>query len=76
MTRESAPRQRSLLAQALRRAVERLMAGQREALEVLRQALDGEASAEGALVDLEDVLQGALDDARSILGTENERDGA
>jgi hypothetical protein len=27
---------------------------------------------EGALVDLED----ALDDARSILGTENERDGA
>jgi hypothetical protein len=35
---------------------------------------------EGALVDLEDVLEdvleGALDDARSILGTENERDGA
>jgi hypothetical protein len=43
------------------------MAGQREALEVLRQALDGEASAEGTLVALEDViqdvLQGALDDA-------------
>jgi hypothetical protein len=53
--------------EGLRRAVERLMDGQREALEVLRQALDGEASAEGALVDLEDVIQdvleGALDDA-------------
>ena len=52
------------------------MAGQREALELLRRALDGDTPAEGALVDLEDVLQGALDDARSILGTENERDGA
>ena len=76
VTRESAPRQRSLLAKALRLAVERLMDGQREALELLRRALDGEVPAEGALVDLEDVLQGALDDARSILGTENERDGA
>jgi hypothetical protein len=56
----------------LRRAVERLMDGQREALEVLRRALDGEVPAEGALVDLEDILQGALDDARSILGTEDE----
>lgn len=54
----------------LRRAVERLMDGQREALEVLRRALDGEAPAEGALVDLEDILQGALDDARDVLGTE------
>jgi hypothetical protein len=48
----------------LRRAVERLMDGQREALEVLRRALDGEAPAEGALGDLEHLLEGALDDAR------------
>ena len=54
----------------LRRAVERLMDGQREALEVLRRALDGEAPAEVALGDLEDILQGALDDARDVLGTE------
>jgi hypothetical protein len=58
----------------LRLAVERLVDGQREALEVLRRALDGEAPAEGALVDLEDILQGALEDARSILGTEEEGD--
>jgi hypothetical protein len=60
----------------LRRAVERLMDGQREALEVLRRALDGEAPAEEALEELEDVLQGALDDARAILGTEEEGDEA
>ena len=60
----------------LRRAVERLMDGQHEALEVLRRALDGEAPAEEALEDLEDVLQGALDDARAILGTEEEGDEA
>jgi hypothetical protein len=60
----------------LRRAVERLMEGQREALEVLRRALNGEAPAEEALEELEDVLQGALDDARAILGTEEEGDEA
>ena len=60
----------------LRQAVERLMEGQREALEVLRRrALDGEAPSEDALVDLEDILQGALDDARSILGMEDEDEG-
>jgi hypothetical protein len=58
--------------QRLRRALGRLVDGQREALEVLRRALDGDTPAEGALVDLEDILQGALDDARSILGTEDE----
>jgi len=62
--------------EGLRRATERLMDGQREALEVLRRTLDGEAPAEEALEDLEDILQGALDDARAILGTENEGDGA
>ena len=56
----------------LRRAVERLMDGQREALEVLRRALDGEAPAEGAFEDLEDILQGAQEDARAILGMEEE----
>jgi hypothetical protein len=40
--------------EGLRRALERLMDGQREALEVLRRTLDGEAPAEEALVDLED----------------------
>ena len=59
----------------LRRAVERLMDGQREALEVLRRALDGEASAEGALEDLEDILEGAQDDARAILRMEDEDEG-
>jgi hypothetical protein len=56
----------------LRRATERLMEGQREALEVLRQGLDDEAHAEDALGDLEDILEGALEDARSILGIEEE----
>jgi hypothetical protein len=60
----------------LRLAVGRLMDGQREALEVLRRALDDDTPAEGALVDLEDVLVGALEDARSILRTEEERDEA
>jgi hypothetical protein len=54
----------------LRRAVERLMDGQREALEVTRRALDEGTPAEGALEDLEDILQGALEDARAVLGTE------
>ena len=48
----------------LRMAVGRLMDGQREALEVLRQALDEDAPAEDALGDLEDILQGALEDVR------------
>jgi len=51
------------------------MDGQREALEVTRRALDGDTPAEGALVDLEDILQGALDDARAILGMEDEDEG-
>jgi hypothetical protein len=60
----------------LRQAVGRLVDGQREALEVLRQTLDAEgASAEDALGDLEDILEGALEDARAILGTDDEDDG-
>ena len=53
----------------------RLVDGQREALEVVRRTLDGEAPAEEALVDLvdlEDILQGALEDARAALGMEDE----
>jgi len=46
------------------------MDGQREALEVVRRALDGGTPAEDALEDLEDILQGALEDARAILGVE------
>jgi hypothetical protein len=57
------------------RAVERLMDGHREALEVLRRALDAEAPTEDALVDLEDILQGAQEDARAILGMEEADEG-
>jgi hypothetical protein len=54
----------------LRRAVGRLMDGQREALEIVRAALEAgdEARMDEALADLEDVLQGTLDDARAALG--------
>ena len=52
----------------LRRAVRRLLDGQQEALEVLRQALEEDAPAEDALGDLEDILEGALEDAHAILG--------
>jgi hypothetical protein len=54
----------------LRLAVERLLDGQREALEVLRRALDEGTPSEDVLADLEDILQGALEDARAILGVE------
>ncbi len=62
----------------LRRALGRLMDGQREALEVVRRALDEGTPAEDALEDLEDVLQGSLDDARAALGMgeEDDEDGA
>jgi hypothetical protein len=62
----------------LMRAIGRLMDGQQEALEVVRRALDDEgAPAEEALEDLEDILEGALEDARAILGIEeDEGDGA
>ena len=59
----------------LRRAVGRLVDGQREALEVTRQALDGETPAEDALEDLEDILEGSLEDARAMLRMEEEDEG-
>jgi hypothetical protein len=55
----------------LRRAVERLMIGQREALEVIdREVEDQESSAEETLAEVQDILSGAHDDARTILGGE------
>jgi hypothetical protein len=62
--------------QRLRQALGRLMDGQREALEVTRSALDSRAPAEDALADLEDILEGSLEDARAMLGMEEEEDGA
>jgi hypothetical protein len=53
----------------LKRAVERLMDGQMEALDVVRQALEG-GGAEGALEDLEDILEGSSEDANTILGVD------
>lgn len=59
----------------LRRALGRLVDGQREALEVVRRALDGGVPTEDALEDLEDVLQGSLDDARAMLGMDDDDEG-
>ncbi len=60
----------------LRGAVERLMDGQREALEVLRQALDDDVPTEDTLGDLEDILVGASEDVRTILGIDEGSSGA
>jgi len=60
----------------LREAVERLIDGQREALEVLRQALDDDVPTEDVLGDLEDILVGASEDARTILGMDEGSSGA
>jgi hypothetical protein len=55
----------------LRRAVERLMAGHREALVVIDQeALDQESSAQETLAEVQDILSGAYEDAQTILGGE------
>ena len=56
----------------LRRAVERLMSGQQEALEAIRQALEGsktltEETLVNTLVNLGNILQNASEDARSSL---------
>ena len=54
-------------------AVERLMAGQREALGVIDQKAEyqeveyQEASAQDTLAGVQDILSGAYDDARAIL---------
>ena len=60
----------------LRRAVARLMDGQQEALGIVRAALEAgdEARTDEVLADLQDVLEGTLEDARAALGIE-EGDG-
>jgi hypothetical protein len=56
----------------LRQALERLLDGQQEAIEVVRGTLEGssQASAEDALVELQDILEGASEDVRAVLGTD------
>ena len=52
----------------LRRAVERLMIGQREALGIIdREVEDQEPSAQETLAEVQDILSGAYEDARTIL---------
>jgi hypothetical protein len=52
----------------LRRALERLMAGQREALGVIDQEVEGrESSAQETLAEVQDILSGAYEDAGTIL---------
>jgi hypothetical protein len=63
----------------LRRVVERLMAGHREALGVIDQEVedqeveDQESSAQETLAEVQDILSGALEDAQSILDGEEGR---
>jgi hypothetical protein len=53
----------------LQRAVERLMAGQREALGVIDQEVeDQETFAQETLAEVQGILSGAYEDARTILG--------
>ena len=60
----------------LQRALERLMAGHREALGVIDRVVedqeveDRESSAQETLAEVQDILSGAYDDAQSILGGE------
>ena len=52
----------------LRRAVERLMNGQREALGVIDQEVeDQESSTQETLAEVQDILSGAYEDAQTIL---------
>ena len=53
----------------LQRALERLMAGHREALGVIDLQVEDleSSSAEESLAEVQDILSGALEDARTIL---------
>ena len=52
----------------LRRALERLMSGQREALGIIdREVEDQESSAQETLAEVQDILSGAYEDAQTIL---------
>jgi hypothetical protein len=58
----------------LRRALERLMSGQQEALGIIdREVEDQESSAQETLAEVQDILSGAYEDARTILGGEEGR---
>jgi HPt (histidine-containing phosphotransfer) domain-containing protein len=53
----------------LRRAVERLMSGQQEALGAIEQAVEEQETLEQeTLAEVQDILSGAHEDARIILG--------
>ncbi len=55
----------------LRREVERLIDGHREALGVIdREVEDQESSAQEILAGVQDILSGTYEDARTILGGE------
>ena len=55
----------------LRRALERLMIGHREALGIIdREVEDEESSAQETLAEVQDILSGAYEDAQTILGGE------
>jgi phage gp37-like protein len=56
----------------LMQAVRRLMEGQQEALAIVRGVLEArdDARTDDALADLQDVLEGTLEDARADLGME------
>ena len=59
------------------RAVERLMAGQREALGVIEQQIEEqETFAQETLAEVQDILSGAYEDARTILGIDEGGRGA
>jgi hypothetical protein len=57
----------------LQRAIERLMAGHREVLGIIDQEVedqeveDQESSAQETLAEVQDILESALEDARTIL---------
>ncbi len=63
----------------LRRALERLMIGHREALGVIdrevedQEVEDRESSAQETLAEVQDILSGAHEDARTILAGEEGR---
>jgi HPt (histidine-containing phosphotransfer) domain-containing protein len=61
----------------LQRAVERLMAGQREALGVIEQQIEEqETFAQETLPEVQEILSGAYEDARTILGIDEGGRGA
>ncbi len=62
----------------LQRALRRLMAGQREALGVIEQQVEEQETfaQEETLAEVQDILSGAYEDARTILGIDEGGTGA